>query len=123
MLVLWFGGLSQIIVDGFVGKALKERHYSGGTQLYKQTFEAFIRFKCKSLGKDFQLDFISKMKKLREETTLTNLLAVCNDENFKQIKQPIFDHSGIMGKWVTDSIRDVINFIAAYRDRNIELHF
>ena len=37
----------------------------------------------------------------------------------------MLDHSGTMGKWVTDYIRDVSQFlskIAAYRDKNIELH-
>ena len=66
------------------------------------------------------------MKKLREETTHTNLLAFFNDENFKQIKQQILAHSGTMGKWVTDYISGVSKFlsrIAAYRDKNIESCF
>ena len=52
----------------------------------------------KSLKKDFQLNFISKVKKLREKTTHANLLALCNDENFMQIKQQILAHSGTMIK-------------------------
>ena len=35
-------------------------------------------------------------------------------------------HLGTMGKWVTNYIRDVSNFfsrIAAYQDKNIELHW
>ena len=78
---------SKIIADGSVDKALEGRNYSRGTRLHKQTFEALVRFKCESLEKDFQLNFISRVKKLREETTHANLLALCNDENFKQIKQ------------------------------------
>ena len=65
------------------------------------------------------------MKKLREETTHANSLALCNDENFKQIKQQILAHLRTMSKWVTDYIRYVSKFsseIAAYRDKNIELH-
>ena len=64
-------------------KARGTRHYSRGTRLHKQTFEALVRFKRKSLEKDFQLNFTSKVKELREETTHANLLAFCNDENFK----------------------------------------
>ena len=96
-----------------------------GTRLHKQTFEALVRFKCKSLEKDFRLNFISKVKKLREETTHANLLVLCIDENFMQIKQQILAHSGAMDKWVTDYIRDGSKFlsrIAAYRDKNTELH-
>ena len=60
------------------------------------------------------------MKKLREVTTHGNLLALYNDENFKQINQRILAHSGTMGKWVTDYIRDVSKFlskIATYREK------
>ena len=70
-------------------------------------------------------NFISKVKKLKEETTYANLLALCKNENFKQIKQQILAHSKTMGKWVTDYIRNVSKFlsrIATYRDKNIELH-
>ena len=49
----------KIIADGSVEKALEGRHYSRGTRLHKQTFEALDCFKCKSLEKDFQLNFIS----------------------------------------------------------------
>ena len=115
---------SKIVADGSVDKALEGRHYSRGTRLHKQTFEALVHFKCKSLAKDFKLNFISKVKKLREKTTHANLLVLCTDENFMQIKQQILAHSGTMGKWVTDYIRDVSKFlsrIAAYRDKNIEL--
>ena len=108
---------SKIIADRSVDKALERRHYSKGKRLQKQTFEALVCFKCKSLQKDFQLNFISKVKKLREETAHGNLLALCNDKDFKQIKQQILAHSETMGKWVTDYIRDVSKFlsrIAAY---------
>ena len=77
---------SKIIADGSVDKALEGRHYSRGMRLHKQTFETLVRFKCKSLEKDFQLNFISKVRKLREETTHANLLALCNNENFMQIR-------------------------------------
>ena len=42
-----------------------------------------------------------------------------------QIKQQILAHSGAMGKWVTDYIRGGSKFlsrIAAYQDKNTELH-
>ena len=77
---------SKIIADGSVDKALEGRHYSRGMRLHKQIFETLVRFKCKSLEKDFQLNFISKVRKLREETTHANLLALCNNENFMQIR-------------------------------------
>ena len=51
-----------------------------------------------------------------------NLLALCNDENFKQIKQQILTYSGTMGKWVTNYIRDVsklLSKLAAYQGKNI----
>ena len=79
---------------------------------------AFVRFKCKSLDKDFQLSFINKVKKPRKETTHGILLVSCNDENL-QIKQQILAHSGTMDKWVTDKMHDVSKFlsrIAAYRE-------
>ena len=50
------------------------------------------------------------MKKLREEATRTKLLTLCNVENFKQKMQQILAHSGIMGNWVTDYMRDINNF-------------
>ena len=93
-----------------------------GTRLHKQTFEALVRFKLKSLEKDFQLNFISKVEKLRKERMHANLLALCNDENFKQIKQQILTYSGTMGKWVTNYIRDVsklLSKLAAYQGKNI----
>ena len=65
------------------------------------------------MEKDFQLNSISKVKKLREETTHANILALCNDENFKQIKQQILTPSGTMGKWVIDYIRDVRKFLSS----------
>ena len=77
---------SKIIADGSVDKALEGRHYSRGMRLHKQIFETLVRFKCKSLEKDFQLNFISKVRKLREETTHANLLTLCNNENFMQIR-------------------------------------
>ena len=80
--------------------------------LHKQTLGALFRFKCKSLEEDFQLNFISKVKKLREETTHANLLSLCNGENFKQVKQQILAHSGTMGGWITDYIRDVTKFLS-----------
>ena len=45
---------SKIVADGSVNKALEERHYSRRTQLHKETFEALVHFKCKSLEKDFE---------------------------------------------------------------------
>ena len=77
---------SKIIADGSVDKALEGRHYSRGMRLRKQTFETLVRFKCKSLEKDFQLNLISKVRKLTEEPTHANLLALCNNENFMQIR-------------------------------------
>ena len=50
---------SKIIADGSLNKILEGRHYSRGTRLHKQIFEALVRFKCKSLEKYFQLNFIS----------------------------------------------------------------
>ena len=93
-------------------------------RLNKQIFEALVGFKWKSLENDFWLNFISKVKKPREEIAHGNLPALCNDEDLKQIKQQIWTYSRTMGKWVTDYIRDVSKFlsrIAVYRDRNIEL--
>ena len=61
----------------------------------------------------------------REETTHANLLAFCNNENFKRIKQQIFPHSRTMDKWVTNYIGNVSKFltrIAPNQDKNIELH-
>ena len=91
-------------------------------RLHKQTFGALVRFKCKSLEKDFHLNFISKVKKLREKPTHAILLALCSNENFEQIKQQMLGHSRTMGKWVTDYIRGVSKFllrIAAYRDKHL----
>ena len=68
--------MSKIIAHGPVEKALKSGHYARGTWLRKQTFKALVHFKCQSLEKDFQLNFISKVKKLREEITHANLLVV-----------------------------------------------
>ena len=59
---------SKIISNGFVVKALVGRHYSRGTRLHKNTFEALVCCKCKSLEKDFQSNFMIKVKKLKEET-------------------------------------------------------
>ena len=103
---------SKIIEDESVDKTLEGRNYSTGTPIHKQTFEALVRLKCKSFKKDFQLNFTSKVKKLREETTHGNLLALCNDENFKQIKQQILVNSGTMGKWITDYLRDINKFLS-----------
>ena len=114
---------SNILADGSVDKAFEGQLYSRGTRLHKQTFEALFHFKFKSFEKDFQLNFISKVKKLGEESTHRNLPGFYNDEDIKQIKQQILAHSGTMGKWVTDYIRDVSKFlsrIAAYRHKNIE---
>ena len=61
------------------------------------------------MEKDFLLNFIIKVKKIREDTTHANLLAVCNDDNFKQIKQKTLVRSGTMGKWGRDYIHDVSN--------------
>lgn len=36
---------SKIIAEGFVDKALEGKHYSRGSRLYKQTFEALVRYK------------------------------------------------------------------------------
>ena len=74
---------SKIIGNGSVDNTLKRRHYSRRIGLHKQTFEVLVCFKFKSLEKDFQMNFISKVKKLREETTYASLLALCNDKNFK----------------------------------------
>ena len=74
---------SEIIADEPVDKTLEQWHYSRGTWLHKQTYEALVRFKCKSLEEGFQLIFTSKKKKVREETTHANLLALCNDEDFQ----------------------------------------
>ena len=115
---------SKIIADGSSDNVLEGGHYSRGTRLNKQIFEALVGFKWKSLENDFWLNFISKVKKPREEIAHGNLPALCNDEDLKQIKQQIWTYSRTMGKWVTDYIRDVSKFlsrIAAYRDRNIEL--
>ena len=101
---------SNTIAYGSVDKALEGLHHSGGTRLYKRTFEALVRFKWKSLEKGFQLNFVDKMKKLREEATRAKLLTLCNVENFKQKMQQILAHSGIMGNWVTDYMRDINNF-------------
>ena len=73
---------SKIIADGSIDKALERRHYSRGMLLHKQTFEALFRFKHKLLEKESRLNFISKVKKLREETMYANLPSLCNDENF-----------------------------------------
>ena len=108
---------AKVIANGPIDKVLEGRHYSRGTRLHKEIFEVLFCFKCKSFEKDFQLNFFSKVKKLREETTHANLLALCNDENFKQIKLQKLPLSGTMGKWVTDNMRDVSKFfsrIAAY---------
>ena len=67
---------SEIIVYGSIDKAVEGQHYSRGTRLHEQTFEVPVHFKYKSLEKNFQLNFISKVKKLREETTHGNLLAL-----------------------------------------------
>ena len=93
--------------------------------MHKQAFEALVRFKCKSIEEDFHLSFKDKMKNLRDDPSRANLDALCRDENFKQVKEKILAHTGTMGKWVTEYIRDVSRFlsrIAAYRDKNIELH-
>ena len=46
---------SKIIADGSIDKALDGRHYSRGTQLYKQTFETLVYFKCKSFTSNANL--------------------------------------------------------------------
>ena len=54
-----------------------------------------------------------------------NLLALCNHENFKQIKQQRLPHPRTMGKWVAYFIHEVSKFLsktAAYQDKIIELH-
>ena len=48
--------------------------------------------------KIFQLNFINERKKLRQGTTLTNLLALCKNEYCKHIKQQILTHSRAMDK-------------------------
>ena len=73
----------------------------------------------------FATEFHLQSEELREETTHGNLLALCNDENFKQIKQQILANSGTMGQWITDYLRDVSKFLsrtAAYWNKNTELH-
>ena len=63
------------------------------------------------------------MKKLRVEAKRANLLALCNNENLKQIKRQMLAHSRSMGKGVTHYIRDVsklLSRIAANQDKNIE---
>ena len=65
---------------------------------------------------------VKKGEILREETIYANLLSLCNNENFKQIKQEMLAHSRTLGKWVTvtNHIRDASKFlsrIAAYRNK------
>ena len=115
---------SKITADGSVDKALEGWYYSKGTRLQKNFFWSSCPFKCKSLEKDFQLNFFSKVKKLREITIHENLLDPCNDEKFKQIKQQILANSWKMAKSVTEyvrNVRKVLSRIAAYQDQNIEL--
>ena len=111
---------SKITAHGSVDKAVEGWHYSRGTRLHKQTFEAIVHFKCKSLQKDFQLNFIGKVKKQHMETYW---LFEMRETLSKQRNQ--LAHSGTMGKWVTNYIRDVSDFlsrIVGYRNKNIELH-
>ena len=52
-------------------------------------------------------------------------MSVYNDNNFLGIKNKLLDHSGTMGLWVTDYLRDISVFlskIAAYRDKSMDLH-
>ena len=116
---------SKIIADGSVDKALEGRHYSRGTRLHKQAFEALLRFKCNTIEKDFDPDFVGLIKKLRENPTHANLVALCSHEKFRLVKENIMAYTGTMGEWISEYIRDVSKFlsrIAAYRDKNIELH-
>ena len=75
------------------------------------------------IGERFSIEFHQQIKETKRRNNTRKLLALCNDENFKQIKQEILAHSGTMGKWVTDYIRNVSKFlskIAVYRDKNIK---
>ena len=62
-------------------------------RLCKQTFEALVLFKCKSLEKNVQMNSISKVKKRMKETTHASLLALCNNENVKHIKHQVLVNS------------------------------
>ena len=67
-------------------KALEGRNCSRRTQLHKLLFEALVHFKCKSLEKRFQTNFICKVKKIMQKKKHINLLAFGKHETFKPIK-------------------------------------
>ena len=91
--------------------ALEGRHYSRGTRLHKQTMEALLCFKSKKLEESYAEDFVLQLKNLRDNTTHVNLLAVCKDSNFQTIQRQLLDHSGTMGTWIVEYIRDVSCFL------------
>ena len=77
------------------------------------------------IEENYPAEFLTKLMKLRKDTTYENM-SVCDDNNILGIKNKLLDHSGTMGSWVTDYLRDISAFlkskIAAYRDKSMDLH-
>ena len=90
---------------------MEGRHYPRGTRIHKQSFEAILRFKIRMMEENYPAEFLTKLMKLRKDTTYENMLSVCNDNNFLGIKNKLLDHSGTMGSWVTDFFAILVLFI------------
>ena len=101
---------SKVIAEGSVDKALEGRHYSRGIRIHKQSIEAILRFKIRMIEENYPAEFLTKLMKLRKDTTYENMLSVCNDNNILGIKNKLLDHSGTLGSWVTDYLRDISAF-------------
>ena len=93
---------SKVIAESSVDKALEGRHYSKGTRIHKQSFEAILRFKIRMIEENYPAEFLTKLMKLRKDATYEN--------NILGIKNKLFDDSGTMGSWVTDYLRDISTF-------------
>ena len=109
------------------GMALQGRHYYRNLRLMKESFNALIQHRVKSLTEDFTCvnnELFDNLQRLRGNPSLENVDLIISSNTFNDLYNRIFKTTG-KGQNTLAYLKDVsmlLSLVRSVRDGNFKLH-
>ena len=109
----WFVD-AGVISEGSADMALEGRHYCRNMRLIKESFNALIQHRVKSLTEDFACvnnELLDNLQRLRGNPSLENVDLKISSNTFNDLYNRIFKTTGTQGKITVTYLKDVSSLL------------
>ena len=123
----WFVD-AGVISEGSADMALEGRHYCSNMRLIKESFNALIQHRVKSLTEDLTCvnnELLDNLQRLRDNPSLENVDLIISSNTFNDLYNRIFKTTGTQGQITVAYLKDVsslLSLVRSVRDGNFKLH-